>query len=120
MAVSVHTNVIDILMKLLQSVVAVFQALIALLRGERFAACASIIVYCTRREQTERVAALIRTNLQDVTDAPAEDMEQTLDSRAAAKKKGVQLGFHWNLHENQHSPFTRIRAHPRPIVQENC
>ncbi|KAM6102878.1 LOW QUALITY PROTEIN: ATP-dependent DNA helicase Q4 [Theristicus caerulescens] len=40
------------------------QALISLLRGERFGCLDSIIVYCTRREETARVAALIRTCLQ--------------------------------------------------------
>ncbi|NXE30721.1 RECQ4 helicase, partial [Ardeotis kori] len=40
------------------------QALISLLRGERFGRLDSVIVYCTRREETERVAALIRTCLQ--------------------------------------------------------
>uniref|UniRef100_A0A8C0ANB8 DNA 3'-5' helicase n=1 Tax=Buteo japonicus TaxID=224669 RepID=A0A8C0ANB8_9AVES len=40
------------------------QALIALLQGERFGCLDSIIVYCTRREETVRIAALIRTCLQ--------------------------------------------------------
>ena len=42
-----------------------FQALIQLLQGERFTGCDSIIIYCTRRQQTERLATLIRTNLQN-------------------------------------------------------
>uniref|UniRef100_A0A8B9MAA9 DNA 3'-5' helicase n=1 Tax=Accipiter nisus TaxID=211598 RepID=A0A8B9MAA9_9AVES len=40
------------------------QALIALLQGERFGCLDSIIIYCTRREETARIAALIRTCLQ--------------------------------------------------------
>ncbi|XP_075599254.1 ATP-dependent DNA helicase Q4 isoform X3 [Balearica regulorum gibbericeps] len=40
------------------------QALVSLLRGERFGCLDSIIVYCTRREETARIAALIRTCLQ--------------------------------------------------------
>ncbi|NXC22203.1 RECQ4 helicase, partial [Corythaeola cristata] len=40
------------------------QALISLLQGERFGSLYSIIIYCTRREETVRVAALIRTRLQ--------------------------------------------------------
>ncbi|NWU72891.1 RECQ4 helicase, partial [Pterocles burchelli] len=40
------------------------QALISLLRGEHFGCLDSIIVYCTRREETVRIAALIRTCLQ--------------------------------------------------------
>lgn len=40
------------------------QALIALLRGERFRECDSVIVYCTRREECARVAGLLRVSLQ--------------------------------------------------------
>ncbi|XP_045417115.1 ATP-dependent DNA helicase Q4 isoform X3 [Lemur catta] len=39
------------------------QALVTLLQGGRFRALDSIIVYCNRREDTERVAALLRTCL---------------------------------------------------------
>ncbi|XP_075995769.1 ATP-dependent DNA helicase Q4 [Genypterus blacodes] len=42
------------------------QALVALLKGDRFGCLDSIIVYCTRREETVRVAALLRTCLQGV------------------------------------------------------
>ncbi|CAG5885601.1 unnamed protein product [Menidia menidia] len=42
------------------------QALVSLLKGERFGCLDSIIVYCTRREETVRVAALLRTCLQGV------------------------------------------------------
>ncbi|XP_054461672.1 ATP-dependent DNA helicase Q4 [Anoplopoma fimbria] len=42
------------------------QALVSLLKGERFGCLDSIIVYCTRREETTRVAALLRTCLQGV------------------------------------------------------
>ncbi|XP_043834477.1 ATP-dependent DNA helicase Q4 isoform X2 [Dromiciops gliroides] len=41
------------------------QALVTLLQGERFRALGSIIVYCNRRDETVRVAALIRTCLQE-------------------------------------------------------
>ncbi|KAK0045017.1 ATP-dependent DNA helicase Q4 [Biomphalaria pfeifferi] len=40
------------------------EALIELLKGDRFKSCESIIIYCSRREQTTRVATLIRTSLQ--------------------------------------------------------
>ncbi|NWU06174.1 RECQ4 helicase, partial [Cephalopterus ornatus] len=46
------------------------QALVSLLRGERFGSLDSVIVYCTRREETERLAALIRTQFQGIP-APA-------------------------------------------------
>ncbi|XP_029298312.1 LOW QUALITY PROTEIN: ATP-dependent DNA helicase Q4 [Cottoperca gobio] len=42
------------------------QALVSLLKGYRFGCLDSIIVYCTRREETTRVAALLRTFLQGV------------------------------------------------------
>ncbi|XP_032298491.1 ATP-dependent DNA helicase Q4 [Coturnix japonica] len=41
------------------------RALVKLLRSERYARLSSIIVYCTRREDTARVAAMLRTCLQD-------------------------------------------------------
>lgn len=37
-----------------------------MLKGDRFGSLDSIIVYCTRREETVRVAALLRTCLQGV------------------------------------------------------
>lgn len=39
------------------------QALLALLLSERFKECKSIIVYCTRRDECERVASFLRTCL---------------------------------------------------------
>ncbi|NWY59136.1 RECQ4 helicase, partial [Chionis minor] len=42
------------------------QALISLLQGERFGCLDSVIVYCTRREETARIATLIRTCLQGI------------------------------------------------------
>uniref|UniRef100_A0A1B6C918 DNA 3'-5' helicase n=2 Tax=Clastoptera arizonana TaxID=38151 RepID=A0A1B6C918_9HEMI len=43
-------------------------ALLTLLRGSRFKLCESIIIYCTRREECERLATLLRTQLKDLTD----------------------------------------------------
>ncbi|KAG7168893.1 uncharacterized protein LOC121866392 [Homarus americanus] len=43
------------------------QALITLLQGDRFSECSSIIIYCTRRDECERVATLIRTQLMKPT-----------------------------------------------------
>ncbi|NXN57454.1 RECQ4 helicase, partial [Rynchops niger] len=42
------------------------QALLSLLQGERFGRLDSVIVYCTRREETARIAALLRTCLQGI------------------------------------------------------
>ncbi|XP_023597407.1 ATP-dependent DNA helicase Q4 [Trichechus manatus latirostris] len=41
------------------------KALVTLLQGERFCGLDSIIIYCNRREDTERVAALLRTCLRE-------------------------------------------------------
>ncbi|XP_077280539.1 recQ4 helicase [Temnothorax americanus] len=41
------------------------QALIALLKSERFRECDSVIVYCIRREECARIAGLLRVSLQD-------------------------------------------------------
>lgn len=38
-------------------------ALLSLLESDRFKECASVIVYCTRREECNRVAAFLRTSL---------------------------------------------------------
>lgn len=45
------------------------QALLTLLQGDRFRTLDSIIIYCTRRKDTERVAALLRTCLSMVRDS---------------------------------------------------
>uniref|UniRef100_A0A8K9X7R7 DNA 3'-5' helicase n=1 Tax=Oncorhynchus mykiss TaxID=8022 RepID=A0A8K9X7R7_ONCMY len=42
------------------------QALVCLLKGERFGSLESVIIYCTRREETTRISALLRTCLQGV------------------------------------------------------
>lgn len=44
------------------------RALMALLRGERFEKLNSIIIYCTRRDECERIAGVLRTCLQDATE----------------------------------------------------
>lgn len=40
------------------------KAIIHLLNGNRFKNCTSIIVYCIRRDECERIASLIRTAFQ--------------------------------------------------------
>uniref|UniRef100_A0A182Y2V0 ATP-dependent DNA helicase Q4 n=1 Tax=Anopheles stephensi TaxID=30069 RepID=A0A182Y2V0_ANOST len=47
-------------------------ALVNLLQSERFSSLQSIIVYCTRRDDCERVASFIRTCFQDAARAAAE------------------------------------------------
>lgn len=45
------------------------QALVTLLQGDRFRTLDSIIIYCARRKDTERVAALLRTCLSTMRDS---------------------------------------------------
>ncbi|XP_016348107.1 ATP-dependent DNA helicase Q4 [Sinocyclocheilus anshuiensis] len=67
------------------------QALVSLLKGERFGALESVIVYCTRREETSRIAALLRTCLQGVmlreSSKPAPEDED--DNPVGKKKKAL-------------------------------
>ncbi|XP_054910029.1 ATP-dependent DNA helicase Q4 isoform X2 [Poeciliopsis prolifica] len=66
------------------------QALVSLLKGDRFGCLDSIIVYCTRREETVRVAALLRTCLQGVVlreNTQISSSTQTEDNPVGQKKK---------------------------------
>ncbi|XP_059496448.1 ATP-dependent DNA helicase Q4 isoform X2 [Stegostoma tigrinum] len=66
------------------------QALVTLIQGDRFASLDSIIVYCTRREETTRIAALLRTCLQGVTlrEMPQEQtVEGEMAEEVLAKRK---------------------------------
>lgn len=66
------------------------QALVTLLKGERFGALESIIVYCTRREETTRISALLRTCLQGVTvKEPAVPRKEEDDNPVGKKKKAL-------------------------------
>ncbi|XP_037658927.1 ATP-dependent DNA helicase Q4 isoform X2 [Choloepus didactylus] len=73
------------------------QALVTLLRGDRFRALDSVIVYCHRREDTERVAALLRTCLPPLQgpgggtpEAAAEAYHAGMSSR---ERRRVQRAF---------------------------
>jgi hypothetical protein len=72
-----------------------YQAILELLQGSRFSNCDSIIIYCTRRDQTERLATYLRTCLQknpmntssSITDQnEAEDMEVENKKKKGGKK----------------------------------
>ncbi|XP_026723189.1 ATP-dependent DNA helicase Q4, partial [Athene cunicularia] len=65
-------------------------ALVSLLQGERFGHLDSIIIYCTRREETNRIAALIRTCLQGAVE-PLRDAAQG----KKAKAKSVRCRLKW-------------------------
>eukprot|EP00058_Branchiostoma_floridae_P008466 XP_002593954.1 hypothetical protein BRAFLDRAFT_68611 [Branchiostoma floridae] len=61
------------------------QSLVSLLKGRRFAELDSIIIYCTRREETERIAALVRTCLPFT---PPSALDST-EGKGKKKSKGV-------------------------------
>ncbi|XP_076866047.1 ATP-dependent DNA helicase Q4 isoform X2 [Brachyhypopomus gauderio] len=99
------------------------QALVSLLKGERFGALDSIIVYCTRREETNRIAALLRTCLQGVTlrgsshpnkDEHQDDNPVGKKKRALARKK-IRKPLKW-MAEAYHAGLS---AAERRRVQNN-
>ena len=71
-----------------------FQALNTLLSGKRFGTLDSIIIYCTRREQTDRIASLLRTCLKDdLTDlGAAAQSRASLPKNKTGKKGGKPKG----------------------------
>ncbi|XP_045192518.2 ATP-dependent DNA helicase Q4-like isoform X2 [Mercenaria mercenaria] len=71
------------------------QALIGLLKGERFGNLDSIIIYCTRRDQTDKVATIIRTCMN--TGAPAEKL--------VSKGRGKRPKLEWDA-ESYHAGLT--------------
>ncbi|KFZ48798.1 ATP-dependent DNA helicase Q4, partial [Antrostomus carolinensis] len=73
------------------------QALISLLQGERFGCLDSIIVYCTRREETTRIAALIRTCLQGILLKEPTRAEEPQQDGAERKKSKAKKTTHHRL-----------------------
>lgn len=64
------------------------ESLIEMLQGNRFSKCESIIIYCTRRDQTERIAILVRTCLKEkVLDFFKETEESETKKKTKKKKK---------------------------------
>ena len=70
-------------------------ALLELLQGGRFADANSIIIYCIRREECERLATLLRTYLKD----PVKDMNSKI-----SKRRGIS----WSA-ESYHAGLTGAR-----------
>ncbi|KAG8233228.1 hypothetical protein J437_LFUL012433 [Ladona fulva] len=76
-------------------------ALITLMKGKRFKDCGSLIIYCTRREECERIATLIRTTLQDPSQPESNKRRNRISWNAeayhaglsAARRKKVQHSF---------------------------
>ncbi|XP_061463109.1 ATP-dependent DNA helicase Q4 [Rhineura floridana] len=99
------------------------QALVRLLQGERFGSLDSVIVYCTRREETARIAALIRTCLQGVklkeppgAEEREEDSSSIAEKRKKAKaKKSIRRPLKW-IAEAYHAGMS---AAERRRVQNN-
>uniref|UniRef100_A0A8C8SQ83 DNA 3'-5' helicase n=1 Tax=Pelusios castaneus TaxID=367368 RepID=A0A8C8SQ83_9SAUR len=97
------------------------QALVSLLQGERFGGLDSLIVYCTRREETARIAALIRTCLQGVMlrEATTAEEQQADDSavkrKKAKAKKSVRRPLKW-IADSYHAGMS---ATERRRVQNN-
>uniref|UniRef100_A0A3B4UIT2 DNA 3'-5' helicase n=1 Tax=Seriola dumerili TaxID=41447 RepID=A0A3B4UIT2_SERDU len=69
------------------------QALVSLLRGDRFGCLDSVIVYCTRREETTRVAALLRTCLQGIRKPLKWQAESYHAGLSASERRRVQNNF---------------------------
>ncbi|XP_067650989.1 ATP-dependent DNA helicase Q4-like [Haliotis asinina] len=83
------------------------EALVQLLQGDRFRECQSIIIYCTRRELTNRVATLLRTCLKEKEVDLNEGAEQP-------KEKGKKKKF--SVAESYHAGLTPAQ---RKRVQKN-
>lgn len=73
------------------------RALMDLLRSERFTSCSSIIVYCTRRDDCERIAGLLRTSLQPFgtqSQTPKEDDGGKKRKRARGAGEAIAESYH--------------------------
>ncbi|XP_060099145.1 ATP-dependent DNA helicase Q4 [Heteronotia binoei] len=98
------------------------QALVTLLQGERFGSLDSVIVYCTRREETTRIAALIRTCLQGVKlkgPANVEEREEDADHAGKRKKTKAQKSIRRPLKWIADAYHAGMSAAERRRVQNN-
>ncbi|KRG07670.1 ATP-dependent DNA helicase Q4 [Drosophila mojavensis] len=83
-------------------------ALLQLLNSKRFESCQSIIIYCTRRDECERIASFIRTCMQDKKSNQAPDQTKRKRKRVnwqaepyhagmpASRRRTVQNAFMGN------------------------
>uniref|UniRef100_A0A8K9Y290 DNA 3'-5' helicase n=1 Tax=Oncorhynchus mykiss TaxID=8022 RepID=A0A8K9Y290_ONCMY len=98
------------------------QALVCLLKGERFGSLESVIIYCTRREETTRISALLRTCLQGVllkesnrtASQEADDNPVGKKKKALARKK-IRKPLKW-MAESYHAGMS---SSERRRVQNN-
>ncbi|XP_043924010.1 ATP-dependent DNA helicase Q4 [Protopterus annectens] len=101
------------------------QAIVTLLKGERFGSLDSVIVYCTRREETTRIAALLRTCLQGVTlkdlsaqskgEGTVHSKEDSAAKQSKTKGKKIRLPLKW-IADSYHAGMS---AFQRRRVQNN-
>lgn len=77
------------------------QALLSLLTSERFANCKSIIIYCTRREECDRITKFLRTSFRDESLSSANKKRKRLSVQAepyhaglaASRRRTIQKAF---------------------------
>lgn len=93
------------------------QALVTLLKGDRFGCLDSVIIYCTRREETQRLAAMLRTCLQGViVSRTAEETESAeYDRKKALARKKIRRPLKW-MADSYHAGLS---AAERRRVQNN-
>lgn len=88
------------------------ESLIELLEGERFSKCESIIIYCTRRDQTEKIATLIRTALKDRSEQLFISRKESANSSKSKKTPKNAAQF---IAESYHAGLT---AYQRKRIQK--
>ncbi|XP_059579651.1 ATP-dependent DNA helicase Q4 isoform X2 [Alligator mississippiensis] len=92
------------------------QALVSLLQGQPFACLDSVIVYCTRREETARVATLLRICLQGTvlrgSVATVKQEEDGTRPKKGAKAKNARRPLKWvaDSYHGGMSPAERRRV----------
>ncbi|KAF5276495.1 hypothetical protein FQA39_LY06564 [Lamprigera yunnana] len=77
------------------------EALLALLLSDRYKTCNSIIIYCTRREECQRVATFLRTCLKDEAAQPNKNKRKRCSVQAepyhaglpASRRRSIQNSF---------------------------
>ncbi|XP_034481015.1 ATP-dependent DNA helicase Q4-like [Drosophila innubila] len=69
------------------------EALLKLLNSERFESCQSIIIYCTRRDECERIAGFIRTCMQDRKSSATEEQTKKKRKRVNLQAEPYHAGM---------------------------
>ncbi|XP_077614319.1 ATP-dependent DNA helicase Q4 isoform X2 [Crocuta crocuta] len=96
------------------------QALVTLLQSDRFRDLNSVIIYCNRREDTERVAVLLRTCLREAWDpGPRGEAQDLQELRRHVYAEGTDFLAVKKLVQCSFPPCTCTRAQ-RPPEQEGA